>query len=291
MKTKRLGKGLDALIPGNITEEEGKQATIEGIEINKIKTNPYQPRTDFDNEKLEGLKASIEEKGIIQPITVRREKDGFELIAGERRLRAVQELNYKTIPAYILSDISTGDEMLELSLIENIQRQDLNPIELAKAYQKLQKEYGLTQEEVAKKVGKDRATITNIIRLLQLPEKIQDSVKVNEISMGHARALTSLPTEKSQMKFLQKVIRDEWSVRKLEQAVKEYDGQATKQVLKKSSKASLPQVYKDIEDQIRVKLSTKVRLKKKGEGGEITISFYSDEDLGRIIELIDLIPK
>ncbi|MEJ2628950.1 MAG: ParB/RepB/Spo0J family partition protein, partial [bacterium] len=228
MKTKRLGKGLDALIPSNITEEEGKQATIEGIEINKIKTNPYQPRTDFDNEKLEGLKASIEEKGIIQPITVRREKDGFELIAGERRLRAVQELNYKTIPAYILSDISTGDEMLELSLIENIQRQDLNPIELAKAYQKLQKEYGLTQEEVAKKVGKDRATITNIIRLLQLPEKIQDSVKTNEISMGHARALMSLPTEKSQMQFLQKVIRDEWSVRKLEQAVKEYDGQTTK---------------------------------------------------------------
>jgi len=291
MKTKRLGKGLDALIPGNLSEEEKPAGIIEGIEISKINTNPYQPRTDFDRQKLDELKSSIKEKGVIQPITVRQKDDGYELIAGERRLRAVQELNYTSIPAYIMSDVTTGDEMLELSLIENVQRQDLNPIELAKAYKQLQKEYGLTQEEVAKKVGKDRVTITNIIRLLKLPEKIQDSLKNNEISMGHARALMSLSSEKLQLKFLKKIVKDSWSVRKLEEAVKEDDLRTKKLSMKESSQETLSQVYKDIEDQIRAKFSTKVKLKKRGEGGEITISFYSDEDLDRIIDLINLISK
>jgi len=291
MKTKRLGKGLDALIPGNLPDEEKPGGTIEGIEISRINTNPYQPRNDFDRQKLDELKSSIKEKGVIQPITVRQKDDSYELIAGERRLRAVQELNYKTIPAYIMSDVTSGDEMLELSLIENVQRQDLNPIELAKAYQQLQKEYGLTQEEVAKKVGKDRATITNVIRLLKLPGKIQESLKNDEISMGHARALMSLSSDKQQLKFLKKVIKDSWSVRKLEEAVKGDDGKTKKRFLKESPQEALSQVYKDIEDQFRTKLSTKVKLKKKGEGGEITISFYSDEDLDRLIDLINSISK
>ncbi len=291
MKTKRLGKGLDALIPGDFYDDEGPKGTIEGIKISKIKSNPYQPRTDFDRQKLNELKSSIEEKGIIQPITVRKKKDGFELIAGERRLRAVQELNYNKVPAYIMSDVTSDDEMLELSLIENVQRQDLNPIELAKAYQQLQTEYGLTQEEVAKKVGKDRPTITNTIRLLKLPEKIQNSLTLNEISMGHARALMGLSSENAQVKFFKKVVKNGWSVRKLEKAVKEEVLIEKKYPMEKSPKDSLPKVYKDIEDQIREKFGTKVKLKKKGKGGEISISFYSEDDLDRIVELIYLIPK
>lgn len=291
MKTKRLGKGLDALIPGDLSEDEKSRATIEGIDIAKIKTNPYQPRTDFDRQKLKELTDSVKEKGVIQPITVRQKDDGYELIAGERRLRAVQELNYKTIPAYIMSDVSSGDEMLELSLIENVQRQDLNPIELAKAYQKLQKKYGLTQEEIAKKVGKDRATITNIIRLLKLPESIQGSLRNNEISMGHARALMSLSSESSQIKFLHKVVKNGWSVRKLEEAVKENSENIKRSSMSESSPQVLPEVYKDIEDQMRIIFGTKVKLRKKSKGGDITISFYSDEDLDRIIDLINLIQK
>ncbi|MFO7891469.1 MAG: ParB/RepB/Spo0J family partition protein [bacterium] len=291
MKTKRLGKGLDALIPGDLSEEEKSNAAIEGIEIAKIKTNPYQPRTDFDRKRLRELTDSIKEKGVIQPITVRQKEDGFELIAGERRLRAVQELNFTKIPAYIMPDVTTGDEMLELSLIENVQRQDLNPIELAKAYQQLQKKYGLTQEEVAKKVGKDRATITNIVRLLKLPEKIQNSLKINEISIGHARALMSLPSESSQIKFLHKVVKNGWSVRKLEEEVKENSDKTKTHSSSKSSQEVLPEIYKEIEDQMRVTFGTKVRLRKKSAGGEITISFYSDDDLDRIIDLINLIPK
>jgi ParB family chromosome partitioning protein len=193
-KTNRLGRGLSALIPDKPPTPENsasKQGTLTDIEVALIRPNPYQPRQDFDPNKLEELKRSIEENGIIQPITVRKVEQGYELIAGERRLRAVTELGYEKIPAYLIQ-VESKEEMLELALIENVQRDYLNAIEQAQAYQRLIDECNLTQEEVAKKIGKDRTTITNFLRLLKLPPKIQESVKREEITMGHARALLAV---------------------------------------------------------------------------------------------------
>jgi len=205
-KTKKtptgLGKGLGALLPSiefsnkgfrikpedaNGKEKDREQA-LPFIEVSKIRANPYQPRKDFDEQALEDLKNSILEHGVIQPVTVRRIVDGFELIAGERRFRASKEAGLEKIPAYII-DIEEGSASLEIALIENVQRENLNPIEIANGYQRLIEECGLTQEQLSVKVGKDRTTITNFLRLLRLPEKIQESVRMKELSMGHARAL------------------------------------------------------------------------------------------------------
>ena len=287
MTKKVLGKGLKAFMP----EEFGiiKEERFMEMDIDQLKPNPLQPRMRQNPESLDELAQSIRETGVLQPVVAVPEEGVYKIIVGERRWRAAKKAGLQKIPVLIRT--LSKEQQHEVSLVENLQRDDLNPLEVALAYQKMSQEFGLTQQDIADKVGKNRTSVANTLRLLKLPQEVQDLIADGKLSMGHARALMSLPTEKSQMIFLKKVIRDEWSVRKLEQAVKEYDGQTTKQALKKSSQASLPQVYKDIEDQIRVKLSTKVRLKKKGEGGEITISFYSDEDLGRIIELIDLIPK
>ena len=233
MGKQRLGRGLDALIPRSATREisldskdlrfdDGQSVgIIAKIEISKIKPNPYQPRENIDKESLEELKQSIIEKGVIQPITVRRLVGGmYQLIAGERRVRASAEAGLTHIPAYII-EVESEKELLELALIENIQREKLNPIEIAKAYQRLIEELGYTQEEIAKKIGKDRTTVANFIRLLKLPEQIQESLKRGEITMGHARALINLPSRKLQVEIWNKIIKQGWSVRKVEKEVRD----------------------------------------------------------------------
>ncbi len=259
-----------------------KQGTLTDIEVALIRPNPYQPRQDFDPNKLEELKRSIQENGIIQPITVRKVERGYELIAGERRLRAVTELGYEKIPAYLIQ-VESKEEMLELALIENVQRDYLNAIEQAQAYQRLIDECNLTQEEVAKKIGKDRTTITNFLRLLKLPPKIQESVKREEITMGHARALLAVNDAQIQEQIWKKIIKNKLSVRKVEQLVRTAD----EQVEKKSTKPKRSVYIQKMESELRDIFGTKVNIRSRREGGSIEIEFYSPEDLNRLYEIFE----
>ncbi len=288
-----LGRGLNALIPktpkievslydNTIGRDTGEIGIIASIDIAKIKPNPFQPRTDFDKESLDELTRSIQEKGIIQPITVRRFESGYQLISGERRLRAAQEARLKQIPSYIIA-VKTDEEMLELALIENIQREYLNPMEIATAYQRLIDECNLTPEEIAKKVGKDRSTIANFIRLLKLPLKIQEGLRREKISMGHARALINLPKEKIQLRLYDKIIDNDLSVRKVEDLVR-----ASQQPKKKSqqNKAEILNNVHNFEDQLRQALGTKVKVRAKGKDrGEIIIEYYSLDDFDRLMDI------
>ena len=298
-----LGKGLSALIP-RIPEREEQAApkalSKEGnigsssleIEISKISPNPFQPRMDFDQRSLEELKQSIKQNGIIQPIAVRRMTSGiFELISGERRVRASQELGLKTIPAYVMQ-VESDAEMLELGLIENLQRENLNPIEISLSFKRLMEECKLTQDQVAEKVGKERSTITNFLRLLKLPEKIRQSVRDNKISMGHARALLGAVDEKTQLKLFNKIIELGWSVRKIEEEIK---GKDSKKSTKSSSSSSTTSAlrgnaaFNQIETRLRHKFGTKITVRKNANGGgEIGIEYYNSDDLERLIELLEM---
>ncbi len=284
-KTNRLGRGLSALIPekDDTPVSASKHGALTDIEVAKIRPNPYQPRQDFDPLKLEELKKSIRENGIIQPITVRQVDNYYELIAGERRLRAVTDLGYETIPAYIIK-VDGKEEMLELALIENVQRDHLNAIEQAQAFQRLIDECNLTQEEVAKKIGKDRTTITNFLRLLKLPEKIQKSVKDEEISMGHARALLSIEDPQLQEKVWQKVVRNKLSVRKVEQIAREMSEEKEEEKPVKPKRSIFIQ---KMEAELRDIFGTKVTIRSRKEGGSIEVEFYSPEDLNRLYEIFE----
>jgi len=298
-----LGRGLDALIPRAVTKEisidskeirfdDGQSVgVIAKIEIAKIKPNPYQPRETFDRTALEELKQSIIEKGVIQPITVRRLPGGmYELISGERRVRASTEAGLTHIPAYII-EVESEKELLELSLIENIQREKLNPIEIAKAYQRLIEELGYTQEEIAKKIGKDRTTVANFIRLLKLPEQIQESLKRGEITMGHARALINLPSRKLQVEIWNKIVKQGWSVRKVEKIVRDLSkGKIAEE--KTTKKKTAQSEFRDIESKLKRIFGTQVKIKQTGNGrGEIVIEFYSDDEFERLLELFEVIEK
>ncbi len=304
MSKQRLGRGLDALIPKVATKEisidskdlrfdDGQSVgVIAKIEISRIKPNPYQPRESFDRASLEELKQSIIEKGVIQPITVRRLPGGmYELITGERRVRASTEAGLTHIPAYII-EIESEKELLELALIENIQREKLNPIEIAKAYQRLIEELGYTQEEIAKKIGKDRTTVANFIRLLKLPEQIQDSLKRGEITMGHARALINIPSRKLQIEIWNKIVKQGWSVRKVEKVVRDLlkGKEAEERTQKKKSHSSAG--VRDIESKLKRIFGTQVKIRQTGNSkGEIVIEFYSNDDFERLLELLELIEK
>jgi len=285
MKSKRLGRGLEALIPQTPPETEtGGPKSLDQIEVASIRVNPQQPRLDFDPKRLNELKQSIKEHGIIQPITVHKNETGYELVSGERRLRAVSDLGYERIPAYII-EVESEDKLLELALIENIQREDLNPIEIAQAYQKLQKDHGLTQEAVAQKVGKDRATVANFIRLLKLPAKVQDCLSKDEISMGHARALMGLPKADGQIQLCKKIIKQQMNVRQVEDAVRKLV-EGARPVAKIKARDTF---IIEIEDRIRSIVGTQVRVKQSGNGGRIEIDYFSNEDLERILELFNAI--
>ncbi len=295
-----LGKGLNALLSGqqsrevdlkrdSLGKDDGRSEMVAKIPVDRIQSNPFQPRLDFDPDALEELKLSILQKGVIQPITVRRtEEKTYELISGERRLRAVIDAGLQEIPAYILN-VTSNEEMLELALIENLQREHLNPIEIAMSYQRLIKEVNYTQEEVAHKIGKDRTTITNFIRLLKLPDQIQDSLRTGDLSMGHARALLSVTDEKTQLKLWKRIIQQGLSVRKTEELVKDA---GKKKPAKKETKDKSDSSATNIEARLRRTFGTKVSVKARSNGsGDITIEFYSMDDLDRLLDLIDLIDK
>lgn len=307
-----LGRGLDALINPNskesisnnaitmphseIKEDDGHSYNVLAkLQVNSIIANPYQPRNEFDKEALDELKKSILENGLIQPITVRRgSQTEYELISGERRLRACRELGFKDIPAYIIK-ADTKEQMIALALIENIQRENLNPIEVASAYKKLMEECSLSQEEIAEKVGKDRTTITNSIRLLKLPGEIQQALIKNEISMGHARALINLPSEKVQLFILSKIKKQNLSVRKVEELAKNILNPERKSAKGEHIKnnMSLEAISnRDLESRLRNILATKVTCRQNKNGsGEIVIEFYSKDELERLYELFEVITK
>ncbi|MFZ5518217.1 MAG: ParB/RepB/Spo0J family partition protein [Candidatus Zhuqueibacterota bacterium] len=282
MASKRLGKGLRALIPDIPEEEEDeRKSSIRDIAVPKIRPNPFQPRENFDEIALEELKNSIAEKGIIQPITVRQVEDGYELIAGERRLRAVTALQFETIPAYVL-DVESDEDMLELSLIENIQRENLNPMDIARAYNRLLVECSLTQESVAKRVGKERSTVANFLRLLKLPGHIQDSLKRGDLNMGHARALITIEDSSLQNEIWEKIVNNDLSVREVERLVKK----ATTAKKSPSTTEEKPFYILEAEEKLRNSLATQVKIKSGKKGGSIEIEYYSDDDLERLLEIL-----
>jgi len=273
-----LGKGLGALIPEKgVPEGEGKKA-LQQCGIEEVQPNPFQPRKAFSDEQLQELVDSIREKGILQPLLVRRKSDGYELIAGERRWRAAQRAGLREIPI-LVRDVSDS-EMLELSLIENIQRENLNPIEEAEAYKRLMEQFHLTQEEISKKVGKDRTTIANMVRLLRLPPEIKLSLAEGKITMGHARAFLSLDGVDKQKLLWKRLLSGGLSVRQTESLVRRLRTRGSP-----TPRRSNPEWSALIEELQRA-LGTKVRIVGKRKRGKIEIDFFSPDELDRIIELL-----
>ncbi|MFA4981979.1 MAG: ParB/RepB/Spo0J family partition protein [Candidatus Omnitrophota bacterium] len=277
MEKRALGKGLGALITPTDTERSF-QENIMNIPISQIKTNKYQPRVDFNKERLEELVSSIREKGVVQPVLVRRTTEGYELIAGERRLRAVRSLGIEKIPA-IVRNVNDVD-MLEISLIENIQREELNAMEEAIAFQKFITDFGFTQEKIAKVLGKDRSTIANTIRLLGLPKKIQDYIVDGTITAGHARALLPLPTEIDQMRVCTLIVKKGLSVREAENIVSSKSYGMRKITPKSDNNMA------DIESELQHALGTRVKVFHGKKRGRIMIEYYSTDDLNRILGIL-----
>ena len=313
-----LGKGLGALIPGaGMNDGPAEPLTMEEralvhreiahpqepavdstskIQIARIGPNPLQPRKEFPKEALEELVESIREHGVIQPVTVRRVgPERYELVSGERRIRAAIEAGLRDIPAYIL-DVPTDRKMLELAIIENVQRLQFNPIDEAEAYQRLIDECDLTQEEVAERISKDRSTVTNTLRLLKLPEEIRESIRKGELALGHAKAVMAIPDEARQVSLWQEAVRQHYSVRKLEdlarKAAKDFETKPNGKLVKKSDDTGFihPQELEPIENKLKHLLGTQVRIKlRKDTTGECVIDFYTHEDLERIVELLSTI--
>ncbi len=290
-----LGKGLESLIPKKptqptseeevkpeiITEEEkpgavGKEEVIQ-VDIEKISPNPQQPRKNFDESTLKELADSIKEHGIVQPLVVTKiGEDQFQLITGERRWQAAKLADLVQVPAIVRE--ASEQQKLELSIIENIQRSDLNPMERARAYKRLVSEFGLTQEEVGKKLAKSRVAITNTLRLFNLPEEVQQAVLEGKLSEGHAKAILSLDTEAEQLALFRKVVLHNLSVRDVERGVHKIKGYFRKKIK--------DPYLQDLEKKLEETLGTKVNIKKRKEGGEIVIDFYSDEEMNGIIDKI-----
>jgi len=278
MKKRALGKGIEALIP----EKEGtKTGNIVSINLSQVSPGRFQPRKQFNPERHKELVASIKEKGIVQPILIRPVKNGkrFEIIAGERRLRAAKELGLEEIPA-IIKKVS-DEEALEISLIENIQREELNPIEEAHAYKELIDKFNLAQEDIAKAVGKDRSTISNTLRLLKLPKKIQDYVSREKLSMGHARAILGIENEKQQIKIADEVARKGLSVRETEGLV---NRSKEKEIVKPKKTKDL--YIKELEEELQRILGTKVTITQGKKRGKIQLEFYTPADLERLIKIL-----
>ncbi len=272
MARQPLGKGLSALL----SSRRGPGQILHELPVAAIAPSRMQPRRKFDAKGLEELSASIKEKGVATPIIVRRRGDGFELIAGERRWRATRQAGLKTIPAIVRE--ATDRESLELALIENLQREDLNPMEEAAGYQLLLKD-GSTQEELARQLGKDRATISNAIRLLKLPDEIQKAVGEEQITPGHARAILQMDTPAAQLHLFRRIIRGQLSVRQAEMVAK----RSARQNAPRAPKGAAQQA---LTEELSRSLGTKVRLRRRGNRGAIVIEFYSEEELERLIGLL-----
>jgi ParB family transcriptional regulator, chromosome partitioning protein len=273
-----LGKGLGALIPEN--EEKIQNAIIE-MKITDVEPNENQPRKAFDDQALTDLSESIKEHGVVQPIIVRQIGNGYQIIAGERRWRASRLAGKKTIPA-IVKDCSNL-EVMELALIENLQREDLNSIEEALAYKSLIEEYNMTQDEIAKQIGKSRPAIANSLRLLQLPQNIKNMIAEGKITQGHARALLAIDGEKKQLEMAEKIINQQLNVRQIEKLAKE-----TKHKEKNDAPPDKYQLeINQLEEKLKTALGTKVTIQHKSNKGRIEIEYYSNEELDRIVDLLE----
>nr|WP_203558409.1 ParB/RepB/Spo0J family partition protein [Bacteroides sp. 519] len=291
-KRNALGRGLDALLSMDDVKTEGS-SSINEIELSKISVNPNQPRREFDEVALQELSDSIKEIGIIQPITLRKlSDDEYQIIAGERRYRASLKAGLTAIPAYIRT--ADDENVMEMALIENIQREDLNSVEIALAYQHLIEQYNLTQERLSERVGKKRTTIANYLRLLKLPAPIQMALQNKEIDMGHARALIALNDPKLQVKIFEEIQQHGYSVRKVEELVKSLnEGETVKSGSKKiAAKAQLPEEFDILKKHLSGFFNTKVQLTCSDKGkGKISIPFNNEEDLERIMEIFDSLKK
>ena len=282
MSSKRLGRGIEALINSGLNDKSKKPNSpgVSNINLSDIKPNPDQPRRDFNNNSLDELSKSIKEKGVITPITIRESNKGYEIIAGERRWRAAKKAKLKSIPAYILN-IGDEAEMMEVALIENIQREDLNPIEEAEGYAVLNSKYSLSHDGIAKTIGKKRTTISNALRLLKLPPEIRKSIRSGEITAGHGRAILQKKSISAMKNLWKKIVNESLSVRSAESLVK------PKAKKKKIKSVVVPRApIKAIENQLIEIFGTKVKLKPAQIGGSIEIIYFSDDDLERIIDLL-----
>jgi ParB family chromosome partitioning protein len=315
-KKSALGKGLSALLPSEDQDDEPKKKSgddvsrsqlyqfeegarllgrVAEVDVENIRPNPYQPRQEFNDEALDELAASIQQLGIIQPITVRALGEGqFEIISGERRLRAARRADLQRVPAFVRK--ANTEQMLEMALVENVQREELNPIEVALGYQRLMEECGLTQEEVSEKVSKSRATVANFLRLLRLPPRIQAALRDKEVAMGHARALVTVDDHDAQIAILRETIEDDLSVREVERRVREWHESQKEDDEPEDDAASDTAVTPDRDDlqledfrnRLRSRFSTQVNIRHKSDGeGKIEISYYSEEDLERLIEILE----
>ena len=297
-KRAALGKGLSALLENSDTDittsdkGNGLVGEISVLEINSIEANPFNPRTNFEKDALEELSASIVTHGIIQPLTVRKlGRDKYQLISGERRFKASQLAGLEQVPAYVR--VANDQAMLEMALVENIQRQDLNPIEVALSYQRLIEECNLTQDQLGQKIAKSRSSITNHLRLLKLPAEIQLGVRKGLITMGHARALVSAKNDEAQQLLFNRIVQDDLSVRELERLMRGEEILSSSTSMNTGGKSANGKMIMYSSDELKFKdnlsdrLSTKVILKKSANGsGKIVVSFNSDIDLNRIIELL-----
>ena len=283
MATKRmaLGKGLGALLP-EFGQGESKALLYCGIE--EIIPNPSQPRKHFDESKLQELAESIREKGILEPLLVRRTDQGYELIVGERRWRAAQKAGLREVP--VLVKEVEGKEAFEISLIENLQREDLNPIEEAEAFKHLIEEFNISQDDLSKRIGKDRTTITNTLRLLKLPLEVRNQLLQNRITSGHARALLSLENKEKQKELCALIIRKGLSVREAERLAKQWAAKFQKTTPPVKKKGDLESQLDSLQDSLRKCLGTKVHITQKGNRGKIEIEYFSYEELERIVEAI-----
>jgi len=313
-----LGKGLNALIPEEKQEDEEAEGQegdedvssssqlyqfedgtrmlgrVAEVAVDRIRPNPYQPRQEFKDAALDELASSIEELGVIQPITVRALGDGqFEIISGERRLRAARRAGIDRLPAFIRK--ASSEEMLEMALVENVQREQLNPIEVALGYQRLMEECGLTQEEVSEKVSKSRATVSNFLRLLRLPPRVQAALRDQEVAMGHARALIAMDDEEAQVELLEETIEEDLSVREVEKRAREWHEDREEETDEAEQEPTTPDPTPDRDDlqlddfrsKLRSRLSTQIQINHKKDGeGTIEIAYYSEEDLERLVDLV-----
>ena len=278
-KKQALGRGLNALIP-DVETSDLEPTSFFYCDINVIRPNPYQPRINFAAEDLKNLAESIKEKGIIQPLVVRPASSGYELIVGERRWRSARKAGLKQVPV-VVKDVSK-EEMLELALVENIQREDLNPLEKAEAYYRLMKEFGLTQEKVATRVGQDRSTVANFLRLRNLPKEIQSDIANNTLTMGHARAIIGAETPAQQKAAWRRIVKENLSVRATEALAKKLKEDKGKSP--KSKRVSSANVYlQSVEDDLTRHLGTKVSIVRQGKKGRLEIEFYGNDDLDRLI--------
>ncbi len=289
-----LGKGLDSLIADKVGNSQADGKTEEKqevlIPISKVEPNKEQPRKNFDEDALLELSESIKQFGVLQPLLVQDKKDYYEIIAGERRWRAAKLAGLKKVPVIVKH--LTDQEIVEISLIENIQRENLNPIEEAIAYKRLLTEFNLKQDEIAERVSKSRTAVTNSMRLLKLNEKVQQMVIDDMISTGHARALLAISDEEKQYNLAQKIFDEKLSVREVEKLVKKLQNQKTAPIKENPDKAKMDAVYQDVEENMKTILGTKVTINQKDSmKGKIEIEYYSPQELDRIYELLQTIRK